>query len=250
VAEAQGYPTATGTPPGGLRSPALANRRRDGRERVLAPHGASTKTLQPRPQVQLVRDANDFSITGRPPALLATAVKPVGAHGRRERGVTLSSTTTRITPISQGVDVLGQTMRQDGGKFLTRPSPKSVNALLGQVRAAIKAQPQARAGELSQPLHPVIGGWANDHRHGASAQTLRQVDGHLSRMWRHGARRRPPKKRAGWVGQPDFPSTGPQPRVFTGKRRHQAGDVQPIRLDRAQATEMTRHLKITGAANP
>ena len=192
----------------------------------------------------------DFIITGRTPELLDTEVKPVVEHFLRERGLALSSTKTRITHISQGCDFLGQTIRKYGGKFLTRPSPKSVKALLGKVRATIKAQPQARAGDVIPPLNPLIRGWANDHRHGASAHTFGKVDWHIAQMLRRWARRRHPKKSAGWVGQQYFPPTGTQPQVFTGKRRNHAGDVQPIRLYRAQETEMTRHLKIKGAANP
>jgi RNA-directed DNA polymerase len=250
VAEDQWYPTAMGTPQGGIISPALANLALDGLERVLAQHFASTKTLQRRTQVHLVRYADDFIITGRTPALLATEVKPVVEHFLRERGLALSSAKTRITHISQGFEFLGQTIRKYGGKFLTRPSPKSIKALLGKVRAAIKAQPQARAGDVIQQLNPLIRGWANYHRHGASAQTFRKVDWHISRMLRRWARRRHPKKSAGWVGQHYFPPTGPQPRVFTGERRNHAGDVQPFRLYRAQETKITRHPKIKGAANP
>ena len=55
VAADQWYPTATGTPPGGIHSPALAHRTLDGLERVFAQHLASTKTLQRRTQVHLVR---------------------------------------------------------------------------------------------------------------------------------------------------------------------------------------------------
>ena len=55
VAEEQWYPTATGTPQGGIISPVLAHLPRDGVERVVAQHFASTKTLQRRNQVDLVR---------------------------------------------------------------------------------------------------------------------------------------------------------------------------------------------------
>jgi RNA-directed DNA polymerase len=86
VAADQGSPTATGTPHGGLISPALANRTRAGLERVFAPHVASTTPLPPRTQVHLGRDAADCISTGRTPARLATAVNPVVEPGLRERG--------------------------------------------------------------------------------------------------------------------------------------------------------------------
>lgn len=211
---------------------------------------ASTNTLQRRNQVPRVRSADDFIITGRTPDLLATEGKPVVEHCLRERGLALSSTKTRITPISQGCDVLGQTIRKDGGKFLTRPSPQSVKALLGKVRATIKAQPPARAGDLIPHLNPLIRGWTSSHRQGARAHPCGKVAWHLAQLLWRWARRRPPKKRTGGVGQQYCPPTGTQPQVFTGQQRNRAGDVQPIRLDRAQETAITRHLKIKGAANP
>ena len=64
----------------------MAHLTRDGVERVLAQHFASTKTLQRRNQVHLVRYADDFIITGRTADLLATEVKPVVEHFLRDRG--------------------------------------------------------------------------------------------------------------------------------------------------------------------
>ena len=55
VAEDQWYPTAMGTPHGGILSPALAHRTRDGLARGFARHLASTNTRQRRNQVPLVR---------------------------------------------------------------------------------------------------------------------------------------------------------------------------------------------------
>ena len=250
VAEDKWHPTEAGTPQGGIISPVLANLTLDGLERVVKARWASTKTLQCRNQVHLIRYADDFIITGRTAELLVEEVKPAVEDFLRERGLELSATKTHITHISQGFDFLGQTIRKYGGKFLTRPSTKSVKALLGKVRATIKAQPQARAGDVILRLNPLIRGWANYHRHGASAHTFAKVDWHIAQMLWRWARRRHPKKSVGWVGPRYFPPSSTQPRVFTGKRRNRAGEVQPIRLYRAQETEMTRHIKIKGAANP
>ncbi|MGH2610820.1 MAG: group II intron maturase-specific domain-containing protein [Candidatus Entotheonellia bacterium] len=168
-------------------------------------------------------------ITGRTPERRAEAVKPAVERFRRERGLARSSTKPRITPISAGFDLLGHTMRQDAGKLLTRPSPKRVNARLGQVRDRSKAHPQANAGDLIRPLHPLMRGGANDHRHGARAPTLRNVDWPIAPMVWRGARRRHPTQSTAWVGQQYCPPTGTRPPGFTGQRRNRAGDVQPIR---------------------
>jgi RNA-directed DNA polymerase len=116
--------------------------------------------------------ATRLLITGRTAERLATEGKPVVEHFLRERGLELSSTKTRIAHISEGFDVLGQRIRKYDGKFLTRPSPKRVRALLGTVRERLTAHPQAKAGDMILQRNPLLRGWANDHRHGASAHTF------------------------------------------------------------------------------
>ena len=162
--------------------------------------------------------ADDFIITGKTPERLTEEVKPVVELFLRERDLERSSTTTRITPSSAGFDVLGQTLRKYDGKCLTPPSTKSVNALLGTVREPIKAHPQAKAGVMIRQLNPLMRGWANDHRHGASAPTLRNADGHSTPMVWRWARRPAPQEACerGWtaIWPTDRHST-------TGAHRHE-----------------------------
>ena len=199
------YPTAAGTPQGGIISPVLANLTLDGLEQELNAQFAPTKTLASRHQVHLIRYADDFIITSRTKELLEEEVKPLVERFLAARGLELSATKTRLTHIDEGFDFLGVNIRKFAGKLLTQPAKKNVQAVLDKVRAEIKAHPQARAGDLIVKLSPSIRGWANYHRHGASWRTFWRVDWQINQaLWRW-ARRRHRKKTGAWVAKIYFP---------------------------------------------
>lgn len=249
VEEGHWYPTTAGTPQGGIVSPALANLTLDGLERELNAKFTPTKTLASRHQVHLIRYADDFLITGRTKELLEEEVKPVVEGFLAERGLELSPSKTRVTHIEEGFDFLGVNIRKFAGKLLTQPAKKNVKALLDKVRVEIKADPQARAGDLIGKLNPLIRGWANYQRHGASWRTFWRVDWQISQaLWRW-ARRRHRKKTAAWVVKKYYPRTDGR-QVFSGTTLNRAGEVRPVRLYQAHETAIRRHSKIKGAANP
>ena len=249
VEEGHWYPTEAGTPQGGIVSPVLANLTLDGLERELNAKFAPTKTLASRHQVHLIRYADDFLITGRTKELLEEEVKPVVEGFLAARGLELSPSKTRVTHIEEGFDFLGVNLRKFAGRLLTQPAKKNVKALLDKVRAEIKAHPQARAGDLIGKLNPLIRGWANYHRHGASWRTFWRVDWQSSQaLWRW-ARRRHRKKTAAWVAKKYYPRADGR-QVFSGTARNRAGEVRPVRLYQAHETAIRRHIKIKGAANP
>ena len=249
VEEGHWDPTEAGTPQGGVRSPGLANLTLDGLERELNAKFARTKTRASRTPGHLIRSADDFLIPGRTKELLEEEVKPVVEGFLAARGLELSPTKTRGTQIEEGLDFLGVNIRKFDGKLLTHPSQKKVKAMLGKVRAEIKAQPQARAGDLRVKLNPIIRGWANYQRHGASGRTVWRVDGQISQaLWRW-ARRRHRKKTAAGVAKKYSPRADGR-QVFSGTWLNRAGEVRPIRLTQAHETALRRHSKIKGAANP
>ena len=71
------YPTEEGTPQGGIISAVLANMALDGLEQVL--HTAQPKTTRSgrQAQINLVRYADDFIVTGSSREVLETQVKPL-----------------------------------------------------------------------------------------------------------------------------------------------------------------------------
>ena len=165
------------------------------------------------------------------------------------RGLELSPPKTRVTQIEEGCDFLGVHMRKVNGKLLTQPSQKKVKALLDKVRVESKAHRQARAGDLSGKLNPLLRGWANSQRHGASGQTFWRVDWQLSQaLWRW-ARRRHRKKTVAWVAKQYYPRADGR-QGFSGTTRNRAGKGCPVRLYQAHETALRRHRKIKGAATP
>ncbi len=173
------YSTDDGTPPGGIISPVLANMALDGLERILRkkyPHSGARALKGMNKQVNLVRYADDFIITGISKEILETEVKPLVVDFLRERGLELSEEKTQITHLEDGFDFLGQHVRKYNGQFRTRPSKKNVKTFLTDIRKVIKDNKEATAYWLIATLNPKIRGWANCHRHAAAKDTLVHVD--------------------------------------------------------------------------
>ena len=83
------FPTEAGTPQGGIISPTLANLTLDGLEAVLRDKfGEKTTAKSKRNQVNFVRYADDFIITGKTKELLGNEVKPLVENFLKERGET------------------------------------------------------------------------------------------------------------------------------------------------------------------
>src|SRR4051794_12207181 len=224
------HATEEGTPQGGICSPALANLTLDGLERVLRGRYPKATALSRKAKVNLVRYADDFIITGNSKELLETEVKPLVESFLSERGLELSAEKTRITPIEDGFDFLGQNVRDYNGTILVKPSRKNVATFLTKVRGIIKANKQATAGHLIVQLNPVIRGWANYHRHVVSKRTFSRVDHAIFRALWQWAKRRHPKKSRRWIKDRYFQVRGGRHWVFHGTVGGIEEVPQPIRL--------------------
>src|SRR5229473_4613763 len=177
------YPTKEGTPQGGICSPVLANMTLDGLERAIwetFPHNTKRGGKYYNTQVNLIRYADDFLITGRSKELLEQEVKPLVEQFMRERGLQLSAEKTVITHIEEGFDFLGQNVRKykrgKRTKFFITPSKKSVKAFLRKIRQRIKESRDLTAGELIAEINPMIRGWALYHRHVVSKAIFHAID--------------------------------------------------------------------------
>lgn len=243
------HPTDEGVPQGSPISPALANWALDGLDTLLRERFPKLPSAT-NGRVNLVRFADDFIITGKTKELLEDEVRPLVAAFLKERGLELSAEKTSITHIEDGFDFLGQTVRKFGNTCLTKPSKKSVKALLAKARGVIKANAQAPAGQLIVQLNTLIRGWALYHRHGASKQTFRSVDCAIFRaLWRWACRRHPAKSRR-WVRQKYFQTLGHRHWVFSGEIAGPAGRPKPVRLIAAALVPIERHVAIREDANP
>jgi RNA-directed DNA polymerase len=244
------FPIEEGVPQGGVVSPALMNLTLDGLERLLMKRFPPTR-WRDRQRVNFVRFADDLLVTGRSREQLEDEVTPVVERFLAERGLELSVEKTRIVHVSEGFDFLGQHVRKYGnGKVLTRPSKKSVKALLDRVRAILKVGASLTTGQVIVQLNPVLRGWANYHRHAASKQTFGKLNHIIFRILWRWAKRRHPHKPAHWVRAKYFRTRGNRNWVFSGTVEGRDGEVQDVWLYDIALTPVCRHVKIRGEANP
>lgn len=242
------FPTAAGTPQGGIISPVLANMTLDGLEAKLAEK--FPKAVQRRLKINMVRYADDFIITGYSKEWLEQEVKPAVVEFLAERGLVLSPEKTTITHIGDGFDFLGWNLRKYNGKLLMKPSKANVKEHLGKIRAIIKGNKTAKQANLIRLLNPVLRGWANYHRHVVAKKTFARIDSQVwSMLWRWAVRRHP-KKGARWVKERYFKTHGTRHWVFTAIEEHENGRRRDFTLLQESDTPIQRHIKIRSQANP
>lgn len=75
-------------------------------------------------QINFVRYADDFIVTGSSKGLLEGQEKPLIEAFMAERGLQLSPEKTLVTHIEEGFDFLGQNVRKYNGTLLIKPSER------------------------------------------------------------------------------------------------------------------------------
>lgn len=237
------FPTCMGTPQGGLISPLLSNFALDGMEQALK---AATKTGD---KVNFVRYADDFVTTGATRQILEQKAKPALTGFLNQRGLELSEQKTVITHITEGFDFLGHTVRKYGDKLLITPAKSKVKILrrkISRIVQSAKAESQLR---LLRQLNPLLRGWANYYRNGAAKGTFDKLDWYVfHKIWRWVSRRHPDKTRA-WKKAKYFSAAGDKG-SFSVKYQTKTGESRVLQLYRMASTQIERHLKVQGQANP
>jgi len=242
--KAQLFPTRQGTPQGGVISPLLANLALDGMQKAIA-----DVVSRKGDKVNFVRYADDFIVTGATQELLEQKIKPTLTAFLTPRGLELSEQKTVITHISTGFDFLGHTVRKLGDKLLTTPAKSNVKALREKISLCIQAALGLSQKALLRKLNPLIRGWANYYRHGASKRTFDRLDHHVFwQLWRW-AKRRHPNKSAVWKQRKYFSAAGKKG-LFSVRLETGGSKSQVLTLYTAASTAIQRHIKIRGAANP
>jgi len=235
------FPTEKGTPQGGLISPLLANLALDGMEQAVK---AGTKRAD---KVHFVRYADDFVVTGATQAILEQKVKPALTAFLQQRGLELSEQKTVISPLQQGFDFLGHTVRKYGDKLLMTPAKGKVQILRDKISRLIQAALGHTQEELLRQLNPLLRGWANYYRNGAAKAVFAALDNYVwHRLWRWIARRHTHKS-AAWKKRKYFSEADG---VFSVSYRTKKGQSRRLTLYRMAATAIERHLKVKGEANP
>jgi RNA-directed DNA polymerase len=238
------YHTEAGTPQGGIASPVLANMALDGLEAAIAnqPHRGTKRQAK----LHLIRFADDYVVSGSCKVLLGEDIEPGVVQFLGVRELEVAAEKTKLTDIDEGFDFLGQNVRKYNGKLLIKPSKDSIKRLMARVRAIIKANPCASAGQLIDELNPLLRGWTNYHRHVVSKKVFQKIDHDIYQaLWRW-ARRRHRHKGARWIRRKYFDNQW----TFHGRVRKEDSTWRNVKLVRPVKVPIVRHIKIRAAANP
>jgi RNA-directed DNA polymerase len=237
------FPTSKGTPQGGIVSPILANMTLDGMQEAIR------QAVGKRDKVNFVRYADDSVQTGATKEILEQKVKPTLTDFLQPRGLELSEQKTVITSIHEGFNFLGHTVRKFGDKLLIFPAKSNVQTLRDKIRLCVKSALGLSQEALLRKLNPLLQGWANYFRNGASKRTFTKVDHYVSdQLWRW-AKRRHPNQSARWRKQRYF-SHDQDRWNFSVPIRLANGESKVLKLYRMANTKIERHIKIRGKANP
>jgi RNA-directed DNA polymerase len=200
--------------------------------------------------INYVRWADDFIVTATSRQVLETDTLPRIEAFLADRGVRLSPEKTVITPLSQGFDFLGQTVRKPErpngkpAKLQITPSRASFQVLKGKVRTLCKQARGTTPARLIETLNPVLRGWANYHRHVICGETFTKLDNFVWRRVYRWAKRRHSDKTGCWITDRYFPHHKGEAWRFTDPTTGK----QLIRVQ--EAVRAQRYLKVKGAANP
>jgi|SRR5271157_177875 len=252
--DGQFYDTESGTPQGGSISPALANLALDGLERRLQqrfPRKGQGSKKGRAAKVNLIRYADDFVISGDNKKLLENEVMPIIESFLRDRGLTLSPEKTAITHIDQGFDFLGQNIRRyQEKKLLIKPSKKSYQGLITEVRSVIREHLGLPTHVLIAKLNPLIRGWVEYHKHIVAKKVFNRIDHEIVLLLLRWARRRHPRKNAGWLKRKYFTRCGNRDWFFFADTKRADGSKNRYHLISAVKTPIRRHVKVLCTANP
>ena len=246
------YPTEEGTPQGGIISPTLANMTLDGLQTLLAERfkrrSINYKTF--RYKVNLVRYADDFIITGYSKELLENEVKPLVVDFLKERGLTLSDEKTTITHIQDGFDFLGFNIRKFHKRLYTSPSKRAQKRFRAKISEVVRRHRMCKQESLIRMLNPIVTGWGNYYRYGASTEAFHNCDYHIFNATRKWALRRHPKKKRTWVNDRYWHNLRGRKWTFAVVYKGRKGHEDYLALKRLADVHYTEYKQIKGDANP
>ncbi len=131
---------------------------------------------------------------------------------------------------------------------MTKPAKSAVKSLLEKVRDIIKSMRMVSAEVLIRKLNPVIRGWANYHRFGASKNIFAHIDWMIHNMLLRWAKRKHSKKGLRWIVKKYFQNV--RDWVFSAKIKIKKGVFRVYQLFMASIAPIKRYIKIRAKANP
>lgn len=255
------HPTPSGTPQGGVISPLLANIALDGIEQLLNQFTRTcTYTASPtakhqrkqtvkRKRYGYIRYADDFLVTARSKEDIE-AIVPHLEQFLAERGLELNREKTQICHMEEGFKFLGFEIVHRQGRCMTFPQKEKVKALLSQIRTWLKSHPTVRQEDVIQHLNPILRGWANYYKHGASKRVFDYIDHQLwLALWRWSLQRHP-KQGKRWVLKRYFRSYDGHQFSFATRTTRSNDTSYVLALTRLSKIPIVRHVKVKATASP
>jgi RNA-directed DNA polymerase len=260
------FPTAAGTPQGGVISPLLAN---------IALHGFATAIEDAFRQFRyppgqrrvpwkpaVIRYADDFVVFHRDREALERA-REIAAEWLEGMGLEMKPSKTRVTHTLDaldgvaGFDFLGFNTRQYrrgvtrcvrsthgvpvGFTPSIRPSAESQRRFQAKVREIIRANKNVDQAGLIRRLNPVIRGWGNYFSAVVSKDVFQKMDMHIfQKLWQWAERRHPNKGRR-WIAKRYW---------IGGDRGWTFGIDGRITLHKLSDISVRRHVKVQSGRSP
>ncbi len=177
------HETSRGTPQGGVASPLLANIALDGLEALLATHRKVKEyTYTPTNGNQriyrkasnrygFIRYADDLLVTAQSKEDIEALI-PTLETWFAERGLELNQEKTTVAHVSEGINFLGFHIRHFDGSCYILPQKEKVLSFLAKVRAWLQGNVSAKPEAVIHTLNPLLRGWGNYYKHGASKRTF------------------------------------------------------------------------------
>lgn len=255
------HETKSGTPQGGVISPLLANIALDGMEALLNTYQTTreyrVKTGQWVGKVTkkkvntygLIRYADDFLITAETKEEIE-AIIPVIGEWLKNRGLAFNEEKTKIRHLSAGINFLGCNVKQYGNKCLIKPQKEKVIAKIKEIKLWLNTHPDISPEAVIRVLNPILRGWANYYKHGASKETFEYFDHRVWQLLMTWATKRHPNKGKRWVVLRYFGRLGNDHWVFKANTTDRHGKKIVNYLFKIRNVAITRHVKVTGTASP
>ena len=255
------HATPEGVPQGGTISPLLLNIALNGLEDLLLSF-TTTRIYQPSSettyQTPLKRSLHTYGYCRYADDLVVTAktkvdieaIVPILQKWLKPRGLALNMEKTQIVNIQQGFPFLGFTLRHYSGKFLARPHKEKVLAFLARLRSWLKQNTWASPAAVIYHLNPILRGWANYYKHGASKSVFSYVDHQLWRaLWRWCCQRHPNKSKL-WIRRKYYRTFMGRAWTFSTHVTDRAGNRKLMTLLCLNKIPIQRHVKVKGTASP
>lgn len=149
---------------------------------------------------------------------------------------------------------MGFHIRQFRGKTFTFPEKSKVLSKLREIREWLKDNKSAKTENVIAHLNPIIRGFANFYKPGASSKVLSYFDTEVWKaLWKWARKKHNSQdniKAAGWVKDKYFDTYMGRKWSFFAKTQDRRGKHKSLHICRAGDTYIERHVKIKGTASP